>query len=62
MFAKPTACLGTKHWLRVVGNQEALCDIGMLQEVKAGREKLFVHAKLLRLLTTDSNEFSPYTQ
>jgi len=41
---------------------KALCDIGVLQEVKAGREKLFVHSKLLQLLTTDRNEFSPYEQ
>ncbi|MCF6212329.1 MAG: hypothetical protein L3K24_17090 [Gammaproteobacteria bacterium] len=44
---------------------KALCDIGMLQEVKVGREKLFVHTKLLQLLTTDrskkdSNQWIPY--
>lgn len=39
---------------------KALCDIGVLQEIKAGREKLFVHPKLLHLLTTDTNEFTPY--
>ena len=41
---------------------KALCDIGVLQEIKAGREKLFVHSKLLQLLTQDSNEFRPYGQ
>ena len=37
-----------------------LCDMGVLEEVKVGREKLFVHPKFLRLLTTDSNEFVRY--
>ncbi len=41
---------------------KALCDIEVLQEVKAGREKLFVHNKLLQLLTMDSNEFTHYGQ
>jgi len=39
---------------------KALCEIGVLQEVKIGREKLFVHGKLLQLLTTDNNEIRPY--
>ena len=37
-----------------------LVDIGVLEELKVGREKLFVHPKFLRLLTTDSNEFHHY--
>jgi Fic family protein len=28
-----------------------LCAIGILKEVKAGREKLFIHPQLLKLLT-----------
>ena len=39
-----------------------LCDIGVLEEIKAGREKLFVHPKFLRLLTTDANEFERYPE
>lgn len=39
---------------------KALCDIGVLEEMKIGREKLFVHPKFLRLLTTDANEFEQY--
>lgn len=39
---------------------QQLCDIGVLKEVRAGREKLFVHPKLVRLMTEDSNEFSLY--
>ncbi len=37
-----------------------LCDIGLLKEVKVGREKLFIHPKLMRLLTQDNNEFEQY--
>lgn len=39
---------------------KALCDIGVLREIKAGREKLFVHPKFLQLLTADPNGFDPY--
>lgn len=39
---------------------KALSKIGVLKEIKVGREKLFVHPKFLRLLTTDSNDFSKY--
>ncbi len=41
---------------------KTLCDIGVLKEIKAGREKLFVHPKFLRLLTQDTNEFTPYSR
>jgi Fic family protein len=37
-----------------------LCDAHILAEVKAGREKLFIHPALIRLLTTDENTFRPY--
>ena len=37
-----------------------LCDIGVLTEVTAGKEKLFVHPKLITLMTTDNNNFLPY--
>ncbi len=39
-----------------------LCEAGVLEEVKAGREKLFIHPRLMRLLTQDSNEFKTYFQ
>lgn len=38
-----------------------LCDIGVLEEHKAGREKLFLHPRFLALLTRDSNAFDPYS-
>jgi Fic family protein len=37
-----------------------LSDAQVLAEVKAGREKLFIHPALIRLLTTDDNSVSPY--
>jgi Fic family protein len=37
-----------------------LVEIGVLREAESGKEKLFVHPKLLQLLTQDSNEFTPY--
>jgi hypothetical protein len=37
-----------------------LCEIGVLEERRIGREKLFVHPKLLKLLTQEPNDFAPY--
>ena len=37
-----------------------LAEIGVLQATPAGRHTLFVHPKLLQLLTTESNAFDPY--
>ena len=37
-----------------------LCDIGVLSEVKVGRDKLFLHPKFIRLLTSEQHEFEPY--
>ncbi len=39
---------------------KALADRGVLEERAAGREKLFIHPKLMQLLVSDDNEFSPY--
>jgi Fic family protein len=39
---------------------KALVAIGVLSEQAFGREKLFVHPKLMKLLTHDSNAFEPY--
>ena len=50
----------------IVGRQaasrylKALVDAGVLREQKAGRDKLFVHPKLLDLLTRDVNTLEPY--
>ena len=37
-----------------------LAEIGVLQEVSVGKEKLFMHPKLLQLLTTDNNNYKTY--
>jgi Fic family protein len=37
-----------------------LCDIGVLEEHKVGREKLFLHIRFLDLLTQDNNAFKRY--
>jgi Fic family protein len=39
---------------------KALCEIGVLREAKVGREKLFIHPKLMSLLTSDTHKFSAY--
>jgi Fic family protein len=38
-----------------------LVKIGILEERAVGREKLFVHPKLMALLTRDTNDWLPYT-
>ena len=51
---------------QIAGRQTAsvylkeLVRIGVLEERPVGREKLFIHPKLMRLLTRDANEFAPY--
>jgi Fic family protein len=37
-----------------------LVAIGVLTERAVGNEKLFVHTKLMHMLSTDSNDFAPY--
>ncbi len=37
-----------------------LADIGVLKEIQAGKEKLFVHPKLIQLITEDNNNFELY--
>lgn len=37
-----------------------LAGLGILSEIQAGKEKLFIHPKLMRLLTGDGNRFAPY--
>lgn len=37
-----------------------LVDIGVLSEVETAKEKLFIHPKLMKLLTRDGNDFKRY--
>ena len=39
---------------------KALVKVGVLREQAFGKEKLFVHVKLMTLLTQDENTFAPY--
>lgn len=39
---------------------KALAGAGVLREQAVGKEKLFVHPKLMNLLTRDGNSFEPY--
>jgi Fic family protein len=39
-----------------------LCDIGVLREVKAGREKLFIHPNLMKLLTAEDHNVPEYRE
>ena len=38
-----------------------LCDIGVLKEIKSGRENIFVHPKYIELLTGEENVWVYYT-
>jgi hypothetical protein len=37
-----------------------LVDLGMLSEIKVGREKLFIHPNFMRLLTSDDHPTLSY--
>ena len=37
-----------------------LVSIGVLKEQRVGRERLFIHPKLIQLITKDNNEFTDY--
>jgi Fic family protein len=39
---------------------KGLVDAGVLREVRVGREKLFLHPRLMALLTRDGNEIAPF--
>ena len=38
-----------------------MAGIGILQEIKVGREKLFIHPKLIKLLRQEEHQFSEYS-
>lgn len=66
LFQQPYCRIGHLVDSGIVKRQAAsrylkeLARIGVLHEEKVGREKLFVHSKLLSLLAEDSNQFEPY--
>ncbi len=40
---------------------KTLESIGVLKEIKVGREKLFIHPNFVRLLTSDDHPVPPYS-
>jgi len=54
------AGLGTRK--TVSGYLGQLVNAGVLREEKAGREKLYVNVRFLDLLTSDSNDFAPFSE
>lgn len=67
IFEQPYCRIGNLVDKRIAQRQAAsrylkdLVDIGVLSETQAGKEKLFIHPKLMRLLTRDGNAYIPYS-
>ena len=66
IFEQPYCRIGNLVEKNIAQRQSAsrylkeLATIGVLREVQAGKEKLFIHPKLMQLLGRDGNEFTPY--
>jgi Fic family protein len=66
VFEQPYCRIGNLVEKNIAQRQSAsrylkeLAAIGVLREVQAGKEKLFIHPKLMQLLVDDSNAFTPY--
>ncbi len=66
VFEQPYCRIGNLVEKNIAQRQSAsrylkeLAAIGVLREVQAGKEKLFIHPKLMQLLADDSNAFTPY--
>jgi Fic family protein len=66
VFEQPYCRIGNLVEAGIVARQaasrhlKALASIGVLREQAVGREKLFVHTKLLALLTSETHEVQPY--
>ena len=66
LFKQPYCRINNLVAARVAKRQTAsvylkqLCDIGVLREVKSGRETLFVHPKYIELLTGEENVWIYY--
>ena len=67
LFQQPYCRISNLAEEGIVGRQAAsrylkeLGAAGLLREEAAGREKLFLHPKLLSLLTGETNDYAPYT-
>lgn len=66
IFSQPYCRIFNLVEARIAGRQAAarylkeLVRVGVLEEKAVGREKLFLHPKLMRLLTQESNEVTAY--
>ncbi|MFM9884717.1 MAG: protein adenylyltransferase Fic [Burkholderiales bacterium] len=66
IFEQPYCRIANIVEAKIAGRQAAsrylkgLVSIGVLSEQAFGKEKLFLHPKLMALLTRDSNAFEPY--
>ena len=66
LFEQPYCRIANLVAANIAGRQAAarylksLVSIGVVGQRTAGREKLFLNARLLRLLTHDSNQFEPF--
>lgn len=66
IFSQPYCRIGNLVDYDIAQRQTAsaylkqLCDIGVLEEMTAGKEKLFVHPKLLALMKDDAHTFINY--
>ncbi len=66
IFEQPYCRIGNLVAAGIAGRQAAsrylktLANAGVLREQAFGKEKLFIHPRLMNLLTRDSNAFEPY--
>ena len=66
IFEQPYCRIGNLVEKNIAQRQSAsrylkeLTAISVLREVQAGKEKLFIHPKLMQLLADDRNAFTPY--
>ena len=68
IFEQPYCRIGNLTERNIAKRQTAsvylkqLCGVGVLHEIQSGKEKLFVHPKLIRLMTETDNDFEIYNQ
>lgn len=66
IFEQPYCRIGNLVQANIAKRQTAseylkkLMSVGVLTEQQVGRERLFIHPKLVRLITRDSNKFQSY--
>ena len=67
IFEQPYYRIGNLVDKRIAQRQAAsrnlkdLANIGVLRETQVGKEKLFIHPKLMALLVRDGNAYAPYS-